>query len=344
LSVRTRSAAPVTATVTLSYLAGGFDWQANYVAQLAPDGSSIDLFAWLTLASTDETSFVNADTQAVAGRVNREDARVQPREGGPINLQCWPQATTSDIPMDQLRRMANMRGLVGGGEDIIVTGSRIPPARLASAAPIAVITATQEDLGDLKLYRIPEPVTVAANSQKQVALMTRPGVRIGVLYRQDLTFGEAGRPLRATLVLTTRNREAEGLGLPLPAGSLALFGERAGRAVLLGEGIMRDHAVGEEVEIVIGQVPGVNTQISVLRLQGRWLHYRLTVTNDRAVPVSYQATFPLASDGVRFGSRLGRRLGRPMWAVTIPPNGSRTLDYRIRGEPPPRPPRRNRRN
>ena len=56
-----------------SYLAQGFDWQANYVAELSDDGSHVDLFAWLTLASNDETSFPNADTQAVAGRLNREE-------------------------------------------------------------------------------------------------------------------------------------------------------------------------------------------------------------------------------------------------------------------------------
>src|SRR4051812_47518577 len=82
LSVRTRSAEPVTATVTLSYLANGFDWQADYIAELSADGAHVDLFAWLTLGSNDETSFPNADTQAVAGRLNREQAEVQPREGG----------------------------------------------------------------------------------------------------------------------------------------------------------------------------------------------------------------------------------------------------------------------
>ena len=74
LSVRARASQAATATVTLSYLASGFDWQANYVAELSRDGRRVDLFAWLTLASMDETSFPNADTQAVAGRLNREQA------------------------------------------------------------------------------------------------------------------------------------------------------------------------------------------------------------------------------------------------------------------------------
>ena len=33
-------------------LATGFDWAANYVAELSADGRSVDLLAWLTLANS----------------------------------------------------------------------------------------------------------------------------------------------------------------------------------------------------------------------------------------------------------------------------------------------------
>ena len=46
------------------------------------------------------------------------------------------------------------------------------------AAPMAAIAAPPEDLGDLKLYRVPMRVGVAANQQKQVALLKRRGVAI----------------------------------------------------------------------------------------------------------------------------------------------------------------------
>src|SRR5688572_13441296 len=159
LSVRTRSSQAVSATVTLSYLASGFDWQANYIASLSDDGRRVDLFAWLTLASTDETSFPDADTQAVAGQLNREPVEPQPREGGPLHLQCWPQQSTSDIPLTEFSRM-DMRGLVDsiGSEDIVVTGTRMNAESLQSVSPVTTISAEREDLGDLKLYRIPEPV------------------------------------------------------------------------------------------------------------------------------------------------------------------------------------------
>ena len=323
LSVRTRSAVAVDATVTLSYLATGFDWQANYVATLSPAGDRLDLFAWMTLANGDETSFAAAQTNAVAGKLNREYAPVQPAQARPINLRCWPAGTTSDglgnggVSSDGLyapppppppppAAMAER-----GGEEIMVTGSRFMKADL-------------EALGDVKLYRIPEPVTVAAKSQKQVAMITQPEVKVAVVYRQLLPVGD-DIEATATRTLVSRNRTADGLGLPLPAGGLVLFADRGGRPILIGEGFVADGAVGEDVEIAVGEAPGVRA------VQRRFDDKRaeLSVSNDGPAPIRYEAEF--MADGAKLDAetRLGVRHGRPLWAVTIPANGRATLRYRL---------------
>lgn len=324
LSVRTRASQPVTATITLSYLASGFDWQANYIAYLSADGNRVDLFAWLTLASNDETNFVNADTQAVAGRLNREDAERGEREGGPLNLRCWPQAepivvAEDEIELQQANVAEELLRELPGAEAIVVTGAMI---------------AQRENLGDLKLYRIPEPVTVAANSQKQVALLEQRGVRAALVYRQRLDpDGDSGSPEPSIRYLVTRNREAEGLGIPLPAGGVVLFATGAGRPVLIGEGSLDDRAVGDDVEIRLDEALGVRTTVEQLgedEEQDRWRDYQLIVTNDQTVPVSFEAEFAVDDDDdLRPQSRLSRRNGRPLWAATVPANGRATLRYRI---------------
>ena len=331
LSVRTRASQPVTATVTLAYLASGFDWQANYIAHLSPDGTSVDLLAWLTLASGDETSFVNADTQAVAGRINWEYVEPAPREGGPLQLQCWPAATTSDIPLEQLQRMAMGRGaqLRDREENIVVTGSRIPGrGMLAANTPVTAISASQEDLGDLKLYRIPERVTVAARSQKQVAFMTRERVRVRFVYREAFHFSSAGRPdpEPANRFMVTRNRTAEGLGVPLPAGGLVLYVDGPDRPILLGEGALADRAVGEDVEVPLGTAPGLLTRFRQLSRRNGVGEFELVVTNDRAVPAAFEGQ--LVFENVRASARLGRRNGWPLWQVTVPANGRAVLCFR----------------
>jgi len=335
LSVRTRTTAPVEAEVTLSYLATGFDWQANYVAELAPDGRTVDLFAWLTLGSQDETSFPDADTQAVAGRINYTRAEVPPSQGPPLELRCWPAGTTSDIPLE-------------GADEIVVTGSRVmrigavrgpppPPAPVAMemASPAAVV-AVQEELGDLKLYRIPEPVTVAANSQKQVALLVREGVKVDIVYRAFLAAGATGTLQQPRRFLVTRNRTDAGLGVPLPSGRVALFTEREGRPFLTGQGRLEDRAVGDDVEI--GFAPSANIQLAGRLVAtdpaGRWRDFELIVTNALPEPVQFEATLPPQPDTRLIpATRLGERDGAPLWTVRVPANGAATLRYRVRQGP-----------
>jgi hypothetical protein len=332
LSVRTRAAAPVDAEVTLSYLATGFDWQANYIAQLSADGRRIDLFAWLTLASQDQTSFPDADTQAVAGRVNYTRAQVPPAEGGALQLRCWSSATTSDVPLEDWApppaSLPPGEMAYEDGENITVTGSRVRRSNLGSVAMIA----QQEELGDLKLYRIPEPVTVAANAQKQVALLARQRVPVEIAYRLRVDAQDPGDLVQATRFLVTRNREKENLGLPLPSGAVALFADHGGRRILIGQGRLDDRAVGDDVEI--GFAPSASVQARIEQVTAapddHWTDYRMVVTNDQNRPVRFEAEFA-RSDGTRLvpRTRLGERDGMALWAVNVPAGGTATLRYRV---------------
>ncbi len=332
LSVVTRTSQPVVAEVTLSYLASGFDWQADYIAELSDDGTSMKLFAWLTLASTDETSFPNADTQAVAGQLNYTRAQVPPAEGGPLQLRCWPSATTSDLPLEEFERMAAasvapplmmVSPASPPGEQIVVTGSRI-----GRAAQVAV----QEDLGDLKLYRIPEPVTVAANAQKQVALLVRDDVPVRTVYRIRTNANFGGEFAQAQRVLVTRNRPQERLGVPLPAGPIAAFVSRAGAPFLIGQGNVGDYAVGEDVEIEIGASPGVRVrqeQLASNPAQG-WSDHQIVVTSDQAGPIDFELEISLPPSTRIERANLPERDGMRLWAARVPANGTMTLRYRLR--------------
>ena len=316
LSVRTHSDRAATATVTLSYLADRFDWQANYVATLSADAMTVDLFGWVTLASADETSFVRAQAMVIAGRLNRSGERSQPAYRNPsIALTCWPQATTSDIdpspfpgapppppPPPEPMMMAPMAAM-----DIVVSGSRREKAAMV---------VRQEDLGDLKLYRVPEPVTVAAHAQKQVALLEREKVPVRIVYRADIDGGDLPR---VRMTLRAKNRTTDNLGLPLPAGKVALYvaGERA---LLLGEGATADKAIGEEVEIDVATATGVIAR----EAQGDGGRNTLTLTNANSYPIAFEAKF----DGrVVSGAGLKRKDGAMLWTVTVAANGTATLAF-----------------
>jgi hypothetical protein len=176
--------------------------------------------------------------------------------------------------------------------------------------------AQQENLGDLKLYRIPESVTVAANSQKQVAMLHRTDVKVQLVYRSDIA-GKGGS-LPVSRVLRMRNRAVDGLGLPLPGGTMMLFAGGTERPLLLGSGSLEDKAVGEEVEVTVGAGPGVRTRMVVTGRKPHQVSGRLIVTSDRDRPIFYEARF----FGRVTGKGLVRKNGRLVRAATVPAHGA----------------------
>jgi hypothetical protein len=326
LSVRLRAERPVQGTVTLTYLSTGFDWRAHYVATVAPSGDRMSLFAWLTLANGDETGFADAQAMAVAGRLNREHVEIASPEVRPITLNCWPAQRTHEIPEEA--PVADYgppppppppppAAMAERSEALVVTGSRI--------------MAEREALGDLKLYRIPIPVTVASRSQKQVALLEQPTARFSSTYRWRSYFGNRqDEPVAASRVLKMENRSDNGLGVPLPAGSFTLFTQRDGRPFLLGEGSMADRAVGETVEVVLDGTPGVTVSQRQLERAGNARETELTVTNDQPAAVRFEARFADERGLASSTGKLARRDGAYWWAVTVPANSSRSLRIRYR--------------
>ena len=338
LSLRASSSEPIRATVRLSYLATQFDWQANYIAIINSNGRTLDLFAWLTLANSNDVGFLNAQTHAVAGEPNREeDSRAgQAKAVSPgIQLQCWPTGTTSSAPTSPFPPPppppAPERD---GGDDegyasIVVTGSRIP---------MAAMVAAQEELGDLKLYRVPEPVTVAANSQKQVALLTKSNVPFERVYALPLDPREpTSEPLPVSIMIRMKNSKVRGLGMPLPSGRVAVFETAAGRSMLAGEPELMDKAVGELVELVLGESPDVTYELKETwegepNDDGDTPHrYQLRLTNARPKPAPIEVALAVPPNFRLSGPsrRLGKKNGYPLWLVTVPANKSVLLSYRL---------------
>jgi hypothetical protein len=357
LAVSTSSAAPLTATVQLSYLASQFDWRAYYVANLAPDGRSLDLFAWLTLANANDESFVDASTQVVAGHANREEDE-EGRGAEPvapeISLHCWPAGTTSDVGQTTVGDSINdlPRAFADAPGEIIVTGTRIYRPNLTSTTPVTSITAELEGLGDLKLYRIPVPVTVAANAQKQVALLHRESVRFERLYAASVYADERepdeeGEPKPAQILIRTKNVEERGLGKPLPSGRVAFFEQAGGRPMLVGETWIGDTPVGQDVELVIGESPDVAVVHRLLPAPNAKqdhegdldppVRHELTITNATSRRAEVEVALPFNEEKYRLvdpSRKLGRKNGRSLWRARVPAHGKARLTYTIEERPP----------
>ena len=262
LSVRTRAGEAGRYTVTLAYLATGLQWSSDYVAELAPDGRCMALTGWLTLANFGSTGFVDAPVQAVAGNLRTESGTVPvdavrlPRRAG-----CWPQDTTTEGKSPAYSGMTEpmppppppappppprlqMR------DEVVVTGSRI---------------AEQGELGDYKIYTLPERTTVAARQTKQVRFLERRDVPVERLYRARIDGSSDLRsvtgPLQTDIVLRLDNDADSALGLALPGGTWSLRQQRTdGPAFFTGEARSTDRPIGLPVELSIGQSPNVRVR------------------------------------------------------------------------------------
>ena len=209
-----------------------------------------------------------------------------------------------------------------------------PPApAMEMALAVNVVTSAQakmEALGDLKLYRVPMRVTVAAQAQKQVAMLVQPAVDFERVYVLDLSGGRA--PERATQAmpfeLRTRNVVNEGLGVPLPAGNVALFARGAGRNLYLGEAPINDLAVGEDLSMTFGNSPDVRWTLT-LAVDGKARQqWRVDISNARGTAVRAEVTLPFGLDEPPDNAKRGNR----GWVlpVAIAPNATASVAYSIK--------------
>ncbi len=340
LSVRTRAERAGRHTVTLAYLTTGLQWSADYVARLDPTDGTLDLTGWVTLANFGGTGFPDAPVQVVAGTL-RKDAGTTPVE--PLvryqQNQCWPQGTTTFgsgefaeyhgppvmVPPPPppapapMMRMAVQEAVA----DIVVTGSRV---------------ARQGELGDYKIYTLPEPTTVAARQTKQVRFLEREGVAYERVYRAGvMNPDEESQP--TGIVMKLRNDESAGLGVALPGGSVAVMQpDGAGGVLLAGQDRFEDKGVGLPVRLAFGESPDVRAQTRLVK-SGRSTRgavtterteVETTVTNARSEPVTVELVADAAMQrGFRIRSQSVRSrvddTGYPVWTLSVPANGATTL-------------------
>jgi hypothetical protein len=350
-SIDTNTPKGGTYRVTLTYLAAGFDWQANYLATLekggAPGKQKLRLLAWLTIANDNGQSFPDATLLAVAGTIKVERnfrSLTDPLEAKPLRLTCYPLGSTARgtmaRPVTENEVFAPSAGF-DEDKDIVVTGSLMRAVAAPAPPPPPAMKAREEALGDVKLYRVPEHVTVGSQSLKQVAFLDQPRVD-GTLFHRgacglEYVLGRDEQPSPVTLWLRTRNDAAHGLGMAMPSGKVAVFEPTSAGEMLLGEQAIRDYATGQKVELALANSGNVylacgrKTDDTNLT-DGRWhsLHALATNANNHAITLEINLA-DSAGWAVRKPSGQHRiEDGRHIMTVTVPANGSRVLRWDIR--------------
>ena len=158
-------------------------------------------------------------------------------------------------------------------------------------------------------------------------------VKLAVIYTAEIHgAGEAS----ATTTLRMQNRKADGLGLALPAGKVAVvqpLAVQGGGTVVapFGEGQIEDKAEGEEVNVELEGSAQVHVLRQEKKMGARLREFSVRVTNANRWPVRFEAKLFL-EDGAklqRASAALGRKDGRPLWAAWVPAQGEMRLTYRV---------------
>ncbi len=203
--------------VEVSYLTANLTWRADYVLVLDQEDKIGDLTGWVTLTNATGTSYPNAELKLVAGDVNRVAPPPPP------------------MPEMAMEAMA---------------------APSAAPAPFR-----QESLFEYHLYTLSRPTDLLDKETKQVSLLEAHGIHVkkklvfrGQEYWYRSRQGDIAKDQKVSVLVVLKNSEKEGLGMPLPKGTLRVYkADKSGAQQFVGEDAIDHTPRDEEVEVKLGE-------------------------------------------------------------------------------------------
>ncbi len=370
LSVQLAGGTAGVRTITISYLAQGFSWSADYVAHLNRKSTRMDLSGWITLRNDTGSNFRQAQVQVVAGQLNLKRAdeggsqpaasldnlREQEEQQGSDQLAllrgCYPLGKTTDglpqpgpayadivdlniIPSNLLERM-----------DVVTGGASATYGSGALAGVVNLVL--RQELGDYQLYRLPWPTDLNARQTKQLAFLDEKGVKVERYYSIRVPWFEAHETTPGdapSLMLRWRNTRKAGLGEPMPAGLVRVFEPQPDGTAFAGEASITDKPVGLPVEIGIARAMDLRAEFTLedgREEESGDRHFTAIKALHRFVnlkdaPVRIELRRGNDSDYttpevVRSSIRAQRQPGGLLWRFKLPAGQEKSLRYELKAE------------
>lgn len=292
-------------TIELSYLTGGLDWKADYVAELNSKEDSIDLSGWVTLTNTSGTSYNNAKLQLVAGDVNR----VQ----------------------DNYPRAMSMRknvGIAAEAKSDMAEESLLEYHLYTLDRPTTIAENQNKQVALLSASNVP--------ARKELVLR-------GADYYYGASYGDLGQKMKVGVFVEFDNKEAVKLGIPLPKGTMRVYKKDSqGNAQFVGEDNIDHTPKNEVVRLKLGNAFDVTadkkqTDFKVLPrpAKGNSMFesaYEIVLKNAKKEPVTVTVQEPIPADWkIMKESHPSQKAtsNTALWKVEIPAEGKTTLTYRV---------------
>jgi hypothetical protein len=288
--------------VEVSYLTNSLNWRSDYVMVLGEDDDEGALTGWVTLTNQSGTAYENARLQLVAGDVQRVSGGVRPE-------------------MYRERMMADAVVAEGAGF-------------------------TEDAFFEYHLYTLGRPTDLMNNEQKQVTLLESDGFGVekklifhGSSYYYRGQYGQVATNQKVGVFLDFENSEANGLGMPLPKGTVRVYKrDHTGAQQFIGEDLI-DHTprdetlrikMGEAFDVVADRRQMDYTIISSCVSESTW---RVNLRNHKDEDVGVMLVEPVGGDWEILSSTHPFEQ-TDAWTFTLTPtveaNGETVVEYRVR--------------
>jgi hypothetical protein len=290
-------------TLELSYLTGGLQWRADYVAELNADDSVLDLNGWVTLTNRSGTAYPNARLQLVAGDVHRVREELRVARGVSLAAEARAERTMEEEALFEYHLYTLSRPTT-------LADNQTKQVALLSAGAVPV---------------------------RKELLLT------GSQYYYGSSVGDIGQKLKAGVYVEFDNREPTGLGLPLPKGVVRVYKkDKAGSAQFVGADRIDHTPKNEKVRLKLGEAFDVTASKrqtdfrslgeDVRKRRAFESAYEIVLRNAKKEPVTVTVREPLPGDWKMIEeSRRHEKIDAhtAQWRITVPAEGESKLAWRV---------------
>lgn len=288
----------------LSYLTGGLQWKADYVAELSSKEDAIDLSGWVTLTNTSGTAYPNAKVQLVAGDVNRVREAIRPK-----TMMMRSEAMVADAPMP------TEQGLL---EYHLYTLPRATTIAENQTKQVALLSA----------QHIP--------ARKELVLT-------GADYYYQGQYRDMDKKQKVQVYVEFDNKESSKLGIPLPKGTIRVYKKDSdGTAQFVGEDQIDHTAKNDSLRLKLGNAfdvtaDRVQTDFKNLSKTNNQVPlyesaYAITLHNAKKDAVTVTVQEPINGDWKILNESQPHQktnAHQATWKISIPAESDVTLKYRV---------------
>ena len=293
--------------VELSYLTGGLNWQADYVAELNATDDELDINGWVTLTNRSGTTYPDAKLQLVAGDVHQA-----PPER--------PQLT---------RFQQKGRAVVAEMDASMAEESMFEYHLYTLSRPTTIRDNQTKQVALLQAGRIP--------CKKEFVLR-------GSDYYYQSRYDEIAKKIKIAVFVEVKNSRENNLGLPMPKGVIRVY-KKDSKASLqfVGEDRIDHTPENETIRLKLGDAFDVTAdkkQTDFKKISGfSRYHYvydssfQIDIKNAKKEDITVKVVEPIPGDWeMREESHKHEKVAshRAVWYVPVPAQGKATLTYTVR--------------